>query len=86
MSRDSHDDNCTSCRPALIDVATGRAMPDSSPEMQIVLRVWATTTLEERRAFHRVTVNNGQDPEDLALVQGVSSRIQAAMQSPAFMN
>jgi hypothetical protein len=41
------------------------------------LRVWADTTIEERRAFHRVTVGNSQDPHDLDLMRVIADKFAA---------
>lgn len=77
MSREHQDDNCPGCKPVLVDSATGKILPDDSPEMKTLLRVWADTTIEERRAFHRVTVGNSQDPHDLDLMRVIADKFAA---------
>jgi len=75
MSKDHHDDNCPDCRPALLDPKTGLRLPDDSPEMKIVLAAWEASTLEERCAFHHVTVNGSRVPADLTLVWALIARM-----------
>lgn len=79
MSLEQHDDNCQGCRPALLDTSTNKPMPEDSPEMQAVLRVWGETTPAEREVFHRVTCLNSRDPADLAVMQSIATRMQAAL-------
>ena len=78
MSIERFDDVCRGCSPALLDIKTGRPYPDSSPEMQLVDRLWGETTPEERRAWHRVTCQNSRAVLDLALAKGFADRIEAA--------
>ena len=77
MSREVFDDNCPGCRPAIIDVKTGRVLPDSDPIMQKMLAIWANTTYSEREAFHRVMCLNSREPLDLFLVRGLTDKLQA---------
>lgn len=79
MSRESHDDECAGCRPVLLNPATGEVMLEGRPEMVAVLRVWGETTREEREAFHRVTCDNSREAVDLALLRGVTDRMQGAL-------
>lgn len=63
-------DHCPGCRPALIDLASGRPLPDDSPEMLRVNRIWdRQTTYAERKAFIQVTVHNCREPETVRLAQ-----------------
>lgn len=81
MSWEQHEDDCPGCRPALLDPTTGKAAAPDSPEMQVVNRVWSTTTVEERHAFHRVTCQNSRDDADMTLVQGICERIGDALKA-----
>jgi len=79
MSRDRFDDECPGCRPAMMDVKTGRLFADDSAEMSAVNRLWGATTPEERRAWHRFTCQDSRAPEDMILVRAFSDRVQAAL-------
>lgn len=79
MSWAHFEDDCPGCRPAMIDIKTGKRLPEDSPEMQAVMGVWAKTTIEERRAFHRFTCQNSRAPEDMAVISEFSQRINEAM-------
>jgi hypothetical protein len=79
MSWEKHDDNCPGCRPALLDMKTGKRLPDDSPVMMVVNYVWAETTLEEREAWHRVTCQNSRASKDLAHAQTIAQKIQKAL-------
>lgn len=50
VSRDQFDDDCPGCRPAMLNVKTGRTYADDSPTMVIVNRLWRETSLAERQA------------------------------------
>ena len=47
--------------------------------MVAVNSVWDVSSLEDQAAFHRVTVKDSQDPDDLDRVKRMSERIQLAM-------
>ena len=79
MSLQKFDDECRGCKPAMMDVQTGKVLPDDSPSMQIVLRLWGETTLAERQAWHRVTCQNSRAPEDLRFAQVFTQRVQKAL-------
>jgi hypothetical protein len=71
MSWTEHDDNCPGCLPVLLDPKTMRALPDDSPEMVAVMVAWGRTTLEERRAWHRVTCRNSRTASDLQVAHRI---------------
>ena len=77
MSFQQFDDNCPGCRPAILDVKTGKVLPDDDPIMAKILAIWANTTLGEREAFHRVMCLNSREPLDLFLVRGLTDKLQA---------
>ena len=79
MSLDKFDDDCPGCRPALIDVRTGKVFHSSHPAVQAVNRVWARTTKEEREAFHQVTCLNNHTPAVLGVVMRLTKEIQNAI-------
>lgn len=81
MSREHFDSECPGCRPAMMDVKTGRQFADDSPEMTIVNRLWGETTAEERRAWHRFTCQNSRALGDVLLAKTFSDRVQAALTS-----
>ena len=76
MSIQQFDDNCPGCRPAILDVQTGKLLPDDHPVMAKMLGIWATTTLGQRQAYHRVMCLNSRDPLDLFLVRSVVDRLE----------
>jgi hypothetical protein len=79
MSRQTFDEDCPGCRPALIDTETMEKMDDDSPAMLVVLKVWADTHLEERKAFHRVCCLNSRNPQDVMLFQGLTKKMETAL-------
>jgi hypothetical protein len=81
MSKHKFDDDCPGCRPALVDVETGKAMPQNHPTMVRVNEVWAETTLQEREAFHQVTCLNNRSTENLKLAMAITRRIQDALRA-----
>lgn len=74
----NHDfcDHCPGCRPALLDLITGRPLADDSPEMLRVNKIWnEQTTYRERKAFIAVTVHNSRAAEDMRLAQNIIAKI-----------
>jgi hypothetical protein len=49
--------------------------------MVAVNAVWEASPLEDREAFHRVTVLNGRDPEDLRRMQAMVEKIEAMVKN-----
>jgi hypothetical protein len=78
MSMEHFELECTGCKPAMMDVKTGKVLPDDSPEMQVVLRVWNDTPIEDRRAWHRFTCLNSRAAADLQFAASFTERIQRA--------
>ena len=76
MSFEYFENDCPGCKPVLLDQKTMRQMPETSPEMQAVLGVWAKTTLEERQAFHRFTCQNSRTPADMAVMSDLGERMR----------
>lgn len=81
MSRAQFDDECPGCRPAIIRPDTGEVLPEDDPTMVKVNAVWATTTLDERSAFHRVCCLNSRTSEDMTLMQGLMKRMEVAVKA-----
>jgi len=79
MSWSAFDDECTGCKPSMMDVETGLVLPDHAPPMKIVLRLWGETTLAERQAWHRVTCLNSRSLVDVQLAKNFMDRVQAAL-------
>jgi hypothetical protein len=77
MSLAKFDDECPGCRPAILDVKTGKVLPDEDPLMQKMLGIWQKTTLGEREAYHRVMCLNSRNRTDLFIVNGIIDRLQA---------
>jgi hypothetical protein len=83
MSFEQYDEECSGCRPVVIDTKTSKALPPEHPIMQSVNSVWAQTTRAEREAFHRVTCQNSRDASDISLIQKISATIQASLEALA---
>ena len=79
MALDKFDDECRGCKPAMMNIDTGKVEPDDSPSMTIVLQLWSATTLAERQAWHRVTCQNSRSIVDLQFAQDFTQRVQAAL-------
>lgn len=80
MSMELFSDDCSSCRPAIVNTKTGEVFADDHPIMQTVLGVWKHTTRQERVIFHRVTCCNSKNPVDLLLFQRIAVRICEAIE------
>ena len=78
MSIEKFDDNCPGCRPAILDLKTGKVLPDDNPVMAKMLGIWATTTLAQRQAYHRVMCLNSRETVDLLLVRALMDRFKGA--------
>lgn len=53
----------------MMDMNTGKIMPNDHPIMVAILNIWDTdTTLDERKAWHAFTCKNSRDPDVLATV------------------
>lgn len=76
MSLREFDDDCPGCRPAILDLKTGKQVPMNSAAQQAVERVWARTSFEERRAFHRVCCQNSKNYMDLFLMVGLARKFR----------
>ena len=79
MSFETFSDECPGCRPAMIDMETGKVMPEDSPPMKLILEVWKHTSRKEREVFHRVTCQNSRAQSDLRIWDGLTQRIQKAL-------
>jgi hypothetical protein len=78
MSHAHFDDECVGCRPAMVDIETGRVYADDTLEMTIVNRLWSETTLGERQAWHRVTCQNSRSLVDMQFAKAFADRLEAA--------
>ena len=81
MSRHDFDPKCRDCRPVIMDPRTGQVMPETHPTMKIIDRVWDASPREDQEAFHRVTVKNSRDPNDMMRMQALMDRIETAMKN-----
>lgn len=77
MPMNQFSDDCPGCRPAMLDVETGKVLPDDHPMMKKVLEIWQTTTLAERQAFHRVMCQNSRAVSDIAVVGKIVNQLQS---------
>jgi len=78
MSLEHYDENCKGCRPALLDIQTGKPLPEDSPIMKIVLGLWEQATPQEKRAWHDFTCLNSREPQVVSLAMGVAQKIRNA--------
>ena len=86
MSIKEFSDDCQGCKPAIIDIQTGRILPDTHPVMVAINKVWAELDLATKQAFHRVTCLNSRDERDLAAVKETARRFAAATNPPTHGN
>jgi hypothetical protein len=75
LSRLIFSDDCPGCRPAMIDMQTGRPLSDDDPVMQAMNDVWAKTTYAERQSFHRFTCLGSMEPVDLMTIRAIQKRM-----------
>jgi hypothetical protein len=74
-------DHCPGCRPAILDVTTGRALAADSPMMMRVNKIWdKDTTYAQRKAYIEVTVHNSRSPQDMELASVVASKFGRAFE------
>jgi len=78
MSHEVYNDNCRGCKPAFMDLKTGRVLPDDHPTMIKVMAIWETTSRAQREAYHRVMCLNSRDPVDVIMVQALVDRFTNA--------
>jgi hypothetical protein len=83
MSRERFDDECPGCRPMMVNMQTKRPYADDSVEMTTVNRLWSETTLDERRAWHRVTCQNSRSLVDVQIAKTFVDRLEAAFAAVA---
>jgi hypothetical protein len=75
MSRDRYNDDCPGCRPALLDVNTGKPLKADDPIMVATNKAFDGSSRAIRQAFHNFTCNNSRDPMDLMLVDKLRERM-----------
>ncbi len=80
MSKHEFSDDCPGCRPAIMKL-DGTVYPPGTPEMDIVDRVWATTTLMERMAFHQVSCLSSQSAVHESLVRPIMKKIEKELKN-----
>lgn len=76
MSKEKFQDDCSGCLPAILkqnEDGSFSRLPNDSPEMKAVMELWATTTMEERQAFHSFTRLNSRDAGVLAIIDRLNS-------------
>lgn len=81
MSREHFDDECSGCRPAIVDAKTGKVMAADSPIMQRVDAVWGAASVMEKKAYHRITCLNSRAADDLTRVASLVNRIKRAVEA-----
>ena len=48
-------EGCPGCRPAVVNLKTGKLVEMHDELMKVINRVWEATTVDERKAFFFVT-------------------------------
>jgi len=79
---DTHQfcDHCELCRPALLDMGTGKVFSDDSPVMIAVNKIWNNdSTYAQRKAFIAVTVHNSRLDQDMRLAHTLIDKFKAAL-------
>lgn len=73
-------DDCPGCRPAMLDMKTGKPMPNDHPAMVEINRLWDNeTTYAQRKAFIEVTLHNSRQPHEMRLFGEVQEMMQEAL-------
>ena len=76
MSKEQYSDHCEGCRPAIMDIDTHERLPDDSPTMLRVFKVWDTeTTYEQRVVWHRVMCLNSRTTHDLRIAKQLADAL-----------
>lgn len=83
MSWDTFDDNCPGCKPTMVELDSGKVLPDDHPQMVALLKMWRETTIHERRAWHAFTCQNLRDPLTMALIPGLQQKMEQALAKAA---
>ena len=77
-----YSDDCEGCQPAMLDLKTGRTLPKDHPTMIIICKAFKEqTTLSDRRAWHRVVLQNSQNDKDLEIAQKVVDIMTKALEA-----
>lgn len=73
-------DECPGCRPGLLDIHTGKPLPQDKEPMISILRMWrGQTSYAQRKAYVNVMVNNSRDESDIKLTMEVVNKIQVIL-------
>jgi hypothetical protein len=81
MSFKAYEEDCPGCKPVLLDPDTMKVLGPDDPAVKVINAVWGKTTPEERRSFHDACCNNSRLPKDLAVLESIGKRFEAAMQA-----
>jgi len=69
----------------MLDVKTGKVLPDTDPIMVTVNRVWDNgTSFAQRKAFIEVTLKNCRNPFELKLATEVIKLFEEAAKNERF--
>jgi hypothetical protein len=73
-------DSCDGCRPAILNIKTGKPLSREDPVMVAVDKMWdEETTFAQRRAYIEVTLKNSRQPRDMELAMEVFGMIKNKM-------
>lgn len=73
-----YDPKCPDCVPVFLDMGTGEVLAQTHPAMVSIMKIWNTSPFKARQAYMNVTAFNSRDPVDLALMQPLLERMEAA--------
>jgi hypothetical protein len=82
MSRNVFADDCSGCRPVLLDPKTKQPFPSDDPAVTLVNRIFDGLSRADKVAWHRFTCLNARDPEAIMAVKRFSEQVEAAGKEP----
>lgn len=81
MIKHEFDPNCEDCKPALLDIKTGRPLPKTDPMVVTATEIWEALSLEDKKALNRVWVHNSRDAHDMQTCARYAKAVQKAMEN-----
>ena len=83
MSRKVFADDCSGCRPVLLDPKTKQPFPVATiPAVTLVNRIFDRLSRADKVAWHRFTCLNACDPEAIMAVKRFTEQVEAAGKEP----
>jgi hypothetical protein len=82
MSRKAFSEDCSGCRPALLDPKTRRPLPNNDPAVILVNKVFDELSQADKVAWHRFACLNARDLEAIMAAKRLADRFEAAGKEP----